>query len=66
MNKINFQGKQWQILDKAKIDLVENPSKLKDNYKCDMVIKNNSHFLMLNEIIDAEFEEIEDEWELKK
>ena len=64
--KVNFQGKQWQVVGKAKINLVDNPSSLKDNYGCDMVIKNNQHFFMLNEIIDAEFEEIEEEWELKK
>ena len=58
MDKVDFQGKQWQVLGKARIDLVENPSKLKDNYGCDMVIKNNSHFFMLNEIIDVEFEKI--------
>ena len=55
---IDFQGKKWQVVDKADVGLVDNPSKLKDNYGCDMVIKNNSHFFMLNEIIDAEYEEI--------
>ena len=58
MKMMDFQGKKWQVVDKARIDLVNNPSKLKDNYGCDIVIKNNSHFFMLNEIIDAEFEEI--------
>ena len=55
---MDFQGKKWQVVDKARIDLVNNPSKLKDNYGCDIVIKNNTHFFMLNEIIDAEFEDI--------
>ena len=58
MEMIDFQGKKWQVVDKARIDLVETPSKLKDNYGCDMVIKNHSHFFMLNEIIDVEYEEI--------
>ena len=58
MDKVDFQGKQWQVVGKANIGRVNNPSKLKDNYGCDIVIKNNSHFFMLNEIIDAEFEEV--------
>ena len=58
MKKINFQGKEWQVVDEADIRLVNDPSKLKDNYGCDAVIKNNTHFFILNEIIDAEFEEI--------
>ena len=58
MKMIDFQGKKWQVVDKADVGLVDNPSKLKDNYGCDVVIKNNTHFFMLNEIIDAEFEEI--------
>ena len=58
MEMIDFQGKKWQVVDKADVGLVGNPSKLKDNYGCDVVIKNNSHFFMLNEIIDAEYEDI--------
>ena len=58
MEKVDFQGKQWQVVGKANISLVDNPSNLKDNYGCDMVIKNNSYFFMLNEIIDVEFEEL--------
>ena len=59
--KVDFQGKQWRVVGKAKINLVDNPSLLKGNYGCDMVIKNNQNFFMLNEIIDVEFEEIEGE-----
>ena len=58
MEMIDFQGKKWQVVGRTEIGLANNPSKLKDNYGCDMVIKNNSHFFMLNEIIDAEFEEV--------
>ena len=57
--KLNFQGKMWQV--KAKVDghLVDDPSTLKENYGCDMVIKNSQNFyFILNEIIDVEFEEI--------
>ena len=58
MDKINFQGKEWQVVGKVDVGLTNDPSKLKDNYGCDVVIKNNTHFFMLNEIIDAEFEDI--------
>ena len=58
MKKIDFQGKHWQVIDEVDISLVNDPSKLKDNYRCDMVIQNKSHFFILNEIIDVEFEEI--------
>ena len=58
MKRVNFQGKEWQVVGEVDIGLINDPSKLKDNYGCDVVIKNNSHFFMLNEIIDVEFEEI--------
>ena len=38
---------------------VDDPNSLKDNYGCDMVIKNNENiFFILDEIRDVEFEEI--------
>ena len=58
MKKIDFQGKHWQVIDEVDIGLVNDPSKLKDNYRRDMVIQNKTHFFILNEIIDAEFEEL--------
>ena len=58
MKKINFQGKEWQVVGEVDVGRLNDSSKLKDNYGCDMVIKNNTHFFMLNEIIDVEFEEI--------
>ena len=57
--KISFQGKLWEV--KAKLDgsRIDDPSNLKNNYGCDMVIRNNQNiFFILDEIIDAEFEEI--------
>ena len=60
MNIIDFQGKKWEI--KAKVDgsRIEDPSTLKKNYGCDMVIKNSQNiYFILNEIIDVEFEEID-------
>jgi hypothetical protein len=58
MEMIDFQGKKWRVLDKVEGKRVEDPNSLKDNYGCDMVIKNNSHFFMLDEIKDAEYEDI--------
>ena len=59
MKKIDFQGKHWQVIDEVDIGLVNDPSKLKDNYRCDMVIRNSQNiYFILNEIIDAEYEDI--------
>ena len=39
--------------------LIDDPSKLKKNYGCDMVIRNNQNiYFILDEIIDVEFEDI--------
>ena len=57
--KIEFQGRLWEV--KAKVDgsRIEDPSKLKQNYGCDLVIRNNQNiYFILNEIIDVEFEDI--------
>ena len=56
--RLNFQGKMWRVLDKVTITKVENPNALKQSYQCDMVIRNNQHFFILDEIIDVEFEDI--------
>ena len=58
--KLEFQGKLWEI--KAKVDgrRIDDPSTLKSNYGCDMVIRNNQNiYFILDKVIDAEFEEIE-------
>jgi len=57
--KLEFQGRLWEV--KAKVDgsRIEDPSKLKQNYGCDLVIRNNQNiYFILNEIIDVEFEDI--------
>ena len=57
--KIEFQGRLWEV--KAKVDgsRIEDPSKLKQNYGCDLVIRNNQNiYFILNEIIDVEFEDM--------
>ena len=59
MELLDFQGKKWVVKSKVDGSRVENPSTLKESYGCDMVIKNNQNiFYILNEIIDAEFEDI--------
>ena len=57
--KINFQGKLWRVVAKVDANKVEDPSTLKTMYRCDMVLKNNQNvFVMLDEIIDAEFTDV--------
>jgi hypothetical protein len=57
--KLEFQGKLWRVVSKVPAHQVDNPSTLKENYGCDLVLKNNENiFFMLDEIIDAEFTEI--------
>ena len=49
----------WEV--KAKVDgrRLDDPSTLKKNYGCDMVIRNPQNiYFILNEIIDVEYEEI--------
>ncbi len=58
MQFLDFQGKKWIVVDKVKTYHVHKDSNLKDQWKCDMVIKDKTHYWMLDKIIDAEFEEI--------
>ena len=59
MEKLNYQGKHWQVIDKVEGHLINDPSKLKENYRCDMVIRNTQNiYFILNEIIDVEYEDI--------
>ena len=47
------------VINKVDGGLVDDHTALKKNYGCDLVIKNNQNiFFILNEVIDAEFEEI--------
>ena len=59
MEILNLQGKRWQVVGKIKNHLVHNNHNLKDEWKCDMVVRNQTHYFMIDEIIDAEFEELE-------
>ena len=57
--KLEFQGKLWQVIAKAEGHRIDDPARLKESYGCDMVIRNAQNiYFMLNEIIDAEFEDI--------
>ena len=59
IEKLEFQGKMWQIVGKVPGNRIDNPNTLKENYGCDMVIRDPRNiYLMLNEIIDVEYEDI--------
>ena len=59
MEMIDFQGKKWRVLNKIEGKRVEDPNSLKENYGCDMVIRNNQDvYFILDEIKDAEYEDI--------
>ena len=58
--RLNFQGKVWRVLNKVDVNKVENPNTLKQSYRCDMVIKNHNHYFILDEIIDVEYENVEE------
>ena len=59
MEILDFQGKLWRVITKVEGHRVDDPNSLKENYGCDMVIRNPQNiFYILDEIIDAEFEEI--------
>ena len=56
---IDFNGKKWQVVGKCSGERVDDHTKLKSQYQCDLVLKNNQNqFWMLNKVIDAEFEEL--------
>ena len=59
METIDFQSKHWHVIAKVDGRRVDDPSTLKKSYGCDMVIRNPQNiYLMLNEIIDVEYEDI--------
>ena len=56
---IDFQKSKWVVVGKCSGERVEDHTKLKSQYQCDLVLKNNQNqFWMLNKVIDAEFEEL--------
>jgi len=57
---IDFQNKKWVVKAKVRGDRVDDHTQLRKNYGCDLVLKNSQNiFFILDEIIDAEFEEID-------
>ena len=59
MELIDFQDKKWRVVGKVKGNRIDDHTQLKEQYGCDLVLKNNQNeFFMLNEIIDVEFEDI--------
>ena len=59
IEKLDFQGKQWQVIAKVDGRRLDDPSTLKKSYGADLVIRNSQNiYFVLNEIIDVEFEEL--------
>ena len=57
--KLEFQGKLWEIKAKVEGHRLDDPSTLKQNYGADLVIRNPQNiYFVLNEIIDVEYEDI--------
>ena len=57
--KIEFQGKLWRVISKVEGHRLDDPSTLKENYGCDLVLRNNQNiYFILDEIIDVEYEDI--------
>ena len=58
MELIDFQGKKWIVKSKVDGSRIGDPSTLKKNYGCDMVIRSPQNiYLILDEIIDVEYED---------
>ena len=59
--RLEFQGKLWKVIAKVEGHRLDDPSTLKENYGADLVLKNNQDvYYVLEAIIDAEYEEIDD------
>ena len=59
IEKLEFQGKLWEIKAKVEGHRINDPNTLKNNYGCNLVIRNPQNiYLMLNEIIDVEYEDM--------
>ena len=57
--RLEFQGKLWKVKAKVEGHRIDDPSTLKENYGCDLVIRNPQNvYFILDRIIDAEFEEL--------
>jgi hypothetical protein len=57
--KIEFQGKMWEVKAKVEGHRLDDPSTLKKNYACDLVIRNSQNiYFILDEIIDVDYEDV--------
>ena len=56
---IDYDGKKWEVIAKCSGERIDDHTKLKSMYGCDLVLKNKENiFFMLNEVIDVEFTEL--------
>ena len=56
---IDYDNRKWRVVGKVEGNRIDDHTKLKSNYGCDLVLKNSQNvFFMLDEIIDVEFEDI--------
>jgi len=56
---IDFQNKKWVVKAKLEARKVDDHTKLKSMYQCDLVLKNAQNiFYILDEVIDVEFTEL--------
>ena len=59
MELIDFQDKKWRVVGKVKGNRIDDHTLLKEQYGCDLVLKNSQGwFFVLEEVIDVEFEDI--------
>ena len=56
---IDYNNQKWRVVGKVEGNRIDDHTKLKSQWRCDLVLKNNQNqFFMLDKIIDVEFEEI--------
>jgi len=56
---IDYNNQKWRVVGKVEGNRIDDHTKLKSQWGCDLVLKNNQNqFFMLDKIIDVEFEEI--------
>ena len=44
---IDFQGNKWGVVGKCSGERIDDHTKLKENYGCDLVLKNNQNEFFL-------------------
>ena len=56
---LDFDNKKWVVKARVHESRVDDHTKLKSMYGCDLVLKNREgEFFILDKVIDAEFEDI--------